>query len=187
MSSNGWNLPGDENPNGFNRAPLNNSNSIQEYCEICHQVFDSIEALTNHYDTHHREDEHDDHNMGQENFPEAQAVGQNNYVVVQSQVALQSQRSLAFGLDQNQNLIPQGLPFVRSSYTIIQQRQIQPVAHQVERRQNFAPPNLIRHARAFVAQPNQPAIVPDEIELDFSDEENNNNGSINLNLTLGLN
>ncbi|GAY60511.1 hypothetical protein CUMW_202540 [Citrus unshiu] len=169
-------MSGNGHPDGFSLAPpphRSNSNPVQEHCAVCQQVFFSPEALINHYQTHIR---------GEElmNF-------QNNFIRVRNQAALEAQRLFGFDIPrQNQHLHPPSFS-------------LPPIA--MRRIQSFPPPTndgtVISAARARAAvanQLNQPAAaaIPNQIDLnsDYNEENNNpsdgiDDGSINLDLTLG--
>lgn len=190
-------MSGNWHPDRFSLAPPthhSNPNPVQEHCVVCQQVFFNPEALINHYQTHIR---------GEElmNF-------QNNFVRVQNQAALEAQRM--FGLDipsQNQHLhppsfSPQPIASLSTHTKNIQNQQMKPVVIPVRRIQSLPPPtndgNMISAASSSVIvanQRNQPAVavIPNEIDLnsDYNEENNHpaasiDDGSINLDLTLGL-
>ncbi|KAL9437505.1 hypothetical protein AB3S75_023382 [Citrus x aurantiifolia] len=189
-------MSGNGHTDGFSGAPpphRSNSNPIQEHCAVCQQVFFSPEALINHYQTHIR---------GEElmNF-------QNNFIRVRNQAALEAQRLFGFDIPrQNQHLHPPSfsLPPIASLSTHtnnIQDQHMKPVVIPVRRIQSLPPPTndgtviSAASARAAVAnQLNQPAAaaIPNQIDLnsDYNEENNNpsdgiDDGSINLDLTLG--
>lgn len=188
MSGCGMNSSGNANHIGSSRGP----NRVQEQCVICHRVFCSTEALINHYDVHIRGSD------------ELMNFQNNNNVRDQNQAAAaepQAQRRLAFALPPSFSAAAVPPVAIRATHTVIQARPIQPVGvgGPIRRRQNLAPRvNMARPAaRPRAAQRNQPATaaaaaaaggpIPDVINLEFGEEGNDNNtdGGINLDLTLG--
>lgn len=136
-----------------------------------------------------------------------------NYLQIQNQTRV-SQRNLVLGPNPRPFFTPPILPIQaplisRNPHNVIQQQQqwqlqqhqlaplpppppqqqeqeqLRPQANQ---RVNFVPPNNDMRLRAAATQPSQPiAARPDEMEIDFGDDDNSSqDGSINLDLTLGL-